>query len=431
MRRVVVSKVAIGGLFLASLLGYSHVASAKPPTAQQKKAATEAFKQCRDQEQYGDATACWRAWLEKHRSAGGEAELMVAEERVAKKSGDPGVDKPKKKRATKKDEPKEGEAAAEQEPEEETEEEEEEAPVQAEAKVEVKPEAPPEPALPPANETLQLFPGSSHRYIISPGKAEGVAVGASYVVNDGSGNLKGYLKVFSTGPGGSEGASQPSELSLRLGEVDEGAAPVPKKTVGLSVMLHGSGAAGLMNDGSNYFETPAGGFLEYAIPGGFVGGGLSIGYELSGPIGWSESHLRLRGEFLAGLGGTGTKANAIPIELLFEKGFYLGKALTLYGALGPSYTIAIVETLPPPEPIEGNPITVQQLQANRLGGAVSAGLEVLLSPNVALRLEGNVRINMRPSGYTTSDGGPIYWNFHTRKDSYSMGGGRLGVIAKF
>ena len=41
MRRAVVQKVAIGGVMLASLLGYTSVASAKP-TPQQKKAATEA-----------------------------------------------------------------------------------------------------------------------------------------------------------------------------------------------------------------------------------------------------------------------------------------------------------------------------------------------------------------------------------------------------
>jgi hypothetical protein len=145
-----------------------------------------------------------------------------------------------------------------------------------------------------------------------------------------------------------------------------------------------------------------------------------------------ESHLRLRTEFLAGASGAvGTKATAIPIELLFEKGVYLGKRLTLYGALGPNVTIAILEVLPPDELIIGYPRTAQHLQATRFGAAVGAGLEILLSPNLGLRIEGNARINNKPSGYTTSDGGPIYWDFHKRSDSYSMVGGRFGAIGKF
>lgn len=51
-----------------------------------QKAATEAFRDCREMEKYGDATPCWKRWLEKHKASGSEAEVLVAEERVAKES---------------------------------------------------------------------------------------------------------------------------------------------------------------------------------------------------------------------------------------------------------------------------------------------------------------------------------------------------------
>jgi len=117
--------------------------------------------------------------------------------------------------------------------------------------------------------------------------------------------------------------------------------------------------------------------------------------------------------------------------LLVEKGFYVGRGLMLYGALGPNATLALVDVLPPDDPIPDKPVSVQHLQAVRFGGALNAGLEFLFSPNLAMRVEGNARINIPKTGYSTTDGGPIYWDFHKRSDSYSMVGGRLGMMAKF
>src|SRR5690606_31365669 len=54
-----------------------------------QKDATNAFRNCRDMEQFGDATPCWRLYLERHRSAGNEAEIMLAEERVARAPAEP------------------------------------------------------------------------------------------------------------------------------------------------------------------------------------------------------------------------------------------------------------------------------------------------------------------------------------------------------
>ena len=67
---------------------------AAPAAAQQRdeNAATEAFKACREQEKYGDTTSCWKAWLDKHRSAAHEAEVLYAEEKA--KQGEAPKDKP-------------------------------------------------------------------------------------------------------------------------------------------------------------------------------------------------------------------------------------------------------------------------------------------------------------------------------------------------
>ena len=73
---------------LFAVLGF-----AAPAAAQQDgKSASEGFKACREQEKYGDATSCWRAWLDKHKSTGHEAEVLYAEEKV--KQGGAAGDEP-------------------------------------------------------------------------------------------------------------------------------------------------------------------------------------------------------------------------------------------------------------------------------------------------------------------------------------------------
>ena len=72
------SKPLQGFCLFAALL-----AAARPAGAEENgKGASSAFKACREQEKYGDATSCWRAWLDKHRPTGHEAEVLYAEEKV-------------------------------------------------------------------------------------------------------------------------------------------------------------------------------------------------------------------------------------------------------------------------------------------------------------------------------------------------------------
>jgi outer membrane biosynthesis protein TonB len=87
-----------------------------------QKAATEAFRACHEMEDYGDATPCWKRWLEKYKNVGGEAEVMLAEERAGNKKPAPKKEeaeppKPEPPPAEPKEEPKKEEAAAETEAE--------------------------------------------------------------------------------------------------------------------------------------------------------------------------------------------------------------------------------------------------------------------------------------------------------------------------
>jgi hypothetical protein len=88
-----VSRTLSHALWIPCLVG-AIAGWAAPASAQQKgkNAAAEAFKACREQEKYGDATSCWKGWLDKHRSAAHEAEVLYAEEKV--KDGEAPQDKP-------------------------------------------------------------------------------------------------------------------------------------------------------------------------------------------------------------------------------------------------------------------------------------------------------------------------------------------------
>lgn len=56
------------------------VATPAPPSAEARAAATRDFSMCREMQKEGNATACWKVWLKKHRADGSEAEIAYAEE---------------------------------------------------------------------------------------------------------------------------------------------------------------------------------------------------------------------------------------------------------------------------------------------------------------------------------------------------------------
>jgi hypothetical protein len=419
MRLAVVYQAAIGGFIAAAAVCLATTASAKP-TRKESANASAAFKECRDKEKNGPAADCWRAWLTKYRDKGSEAEVIVAEEHSGRaedtakpnESSD-GADKVKKEK---------------------------DKGVAAEASVSVsastKTVAAPTQA-PPAGFKLGISNvGSSVTYSMAPGRAEGFRVGSSLIVKDENGRRAALLKVQRLGPGGAEGTQQPSGLALRLGSAQQGTDLVAYRMLGLSAMLYPTVGVLIpaLSTGSTWVERKElrpGSYLQFKLPQAYLGGGASIGYDVSPLLRWPESNVRLRGEYLAGLYGVGTRVRAWTFELSFEKGFYLAKALELYAGLGPTATLATVDVLPPDIQIPGKPNSVQTLRAFRIGGAAYVGAEALVHPHIAIRLEGLIRVNVPTEGYNSADGGPVFWDFHARKDSFSMGGGRLGVIGMF
>jgi hypothetical protein len=427
MQRAVVYRTALGSLLSAAAVCFVTTATAKPK-AKHSEAATEAFKQCREKEKQGPAPRCWQAWLEFYRDKGTEAEVIVAEDHSKQAAATPSSSAPAKPA------PKPAAEPAPEEPEQTTAEE----PAEASASVSVTPapEPPPAPAEPPPPPVTYKLGAAEGVYGTAAGKAEGLRVGSSFIVQDANGKRTALLKVERLGPGGAEGAEQATELKLRLGQADNGADLVPLKMIGLSAMLGPSLGILLpgLSTGNTWFprdQLRANTYLQFKLPQVYVGAGLSVGYDVSGLISLSESNVRLRGEYLSGMNGIGTRAKAVALDLTFEKGFDVAKMLQVYGGLGPTLTIATVETLPPDIQIPDQPNSAQTLKAYRFGVAANVGLEALVHPNVGMRLEGFLRGNVPTEGYISADGGPVYWDFHKRKDSFSMVGVRLGVIGMF
>jgi hypothetical protein len=316
---------------------------AAPASAQKaKKAATEAFKACREQEKFGEATSCWRAWLEKHKSAAQEAEVLYAEEKV-----------------------KQGESAKEE----------------------------PEPESKAA-----------------ASEAEGAAPAAP-----------------AEKEGTEAGESAEAEASLEDLSDDDGAPAKPG--IGLSVILHGTAALFIMNEGEHRFALSPTQAATYNVPGFGYGGGLSVGYSLAKLLKMQHTHVRVGAERLVGT-GDGTSVAVTNAELVFEKGFALGSKLIVYVALGPSLTIGQVNVVPAEVPVPNQTDRTQEISTTRFGGTARVGLELPLSARLFARLEVAGRVNTK-GFYEPADGNVIFWDFEKRKDSFSSVGGRLGVGVTF
>ncbi len=303
---------------LAALAGLSGQAGAQ----EAKKAASDAFNACREQEKYGDAASCWRAWMDKHKPAADEAEVLYAE---AKVKGAPAA---KRSAATESDD------------------------------------------------------GEGRRAL---------EVEADRDASD---------------------KSAPAESGI-----------------GLSLIVHGTAVLFFLNEADQRFELSQGQAATYSVPSFGYGGGLSVGYALDKPLKWPNTHLRLGAERLVGE-GDGTGATVTNVDLAFEKGLPIARRLKLYFAAGPSLTRAELKLVPPPVLVPNQTRDVQEIASTRFGGTARIGVELALGSRVGVRLEATVRVNTR-GFYQPDEGDVIYWDFAQRRDSFSSGGGRFGVIAWF
>ncbi len=265
--------------------------------------------------------------------------------------------------------------------------------------------------------------GNTEAPAISLGKEESLKVGQGFVANDPNGERLGYFKVVRVGPGGSAGESEPSELNLRMGTATEGMQLREYHVWGLELSAHAAFEALVLDSAQHYVLVSGNEYATYKLPTIAFGGGGSIGYDLSGLLSSTETRLRLRLEYLSGT-GTGTSATVMPIDLSFEKGFYLGKGLNFFLGVGPTLSLVSLKVALPLL-VAGQPVVTEDLSAKRFGGELDAGLDVLLSPRLALRFTGIFRYNLG-SSYSIDGVSGNPWA-DTLRDSFSTLGLNAGL----
>jgi hypothetical protein len=266
--------------------------------------------------------------------------------------------------------------------------------------------------------TPLLF-GADQNPAVALGSEEGLKVGNAFVATGPSGERLGYFKVVRVGPGGAAGQAQPSQLNLRLGTATEGMQLREYRVWGLELSAHGSVEL-LVADSQQHYLPLGTGYAVYKLPSLVAGGGGSLGFDMSRLLSSTETRLRLRAEYLAGT-GTGINATVLPIDLSFEKGFYLGKGLNFFLGLGPTLSLVSVKVA---APTAAAGLPSYALSAKRFGGELDTGLDILFSPRVALRFAGIFRYNLG-SSYSSADGFDL--SADGAHDSFSTLGLNVGL----
>ena len=100
---------------------------------------------------------------------------------------------------------------------------------------------------------------------VSLGSEESLKIGDAFVAKGPNGERLGYFKVVRVGPGGKAGESQPSELSLRLGDATEGMSLSEYHLWGLELSAYGSGEALVLNSAQHYVPLAMGVYATYAV----------------------------------------------------------------------------------------------------------------------------------------------------------------------
>lgn len=118
----------------------------------------------------------------------------------------------------------------------------------------------------------------------------------------------------------------------------------------------------------------------------------------------------------------------VPIDLWFEKGFYLGPIATFVGALGPTVQFTNLTVAAP----AGWPTFPSDLHlsATQYGAALRFGLDFYLSPDWTFRTQLFGRIPMNSASYTESDNKPMQ-GFDRRSDLNATFGLNLGLTYAF
>ncbi len=262
---------------------------------------------------------------------------------------------------------------------------------------------------------------------ISLGHDEGLKVGYAFQALDPQGERLAFYKVTDVGAGGEKGESDPSSLSLRAGDAPVGARLDEYPQLGLVITPFGTAGFVGLNSAPTVLQV-GGQTVQYTLPSFVVGGGADFGWELSGLLGWTETYARVSGAFMAG-SGAGTQGTFVPIDLWFEKGFYLGKLLTFETALGPTLQIVNLTVVTPSPGSTALPKDLH-LSATQYGAAARAGLDLYLGPDWGARAEIFARVPLTAASYSEKDNQPMA-GFDQRSDHYATLGLNIGITRGF
>ena len=264
--------------------------------------------------------------------------------------------------------------------------------------------------------------------VVALGREEGVKVGYAFQIVDEGGERIAFYKVTDVGAGGERGDQEPSTLTPRSGEAPEGAKLEEYPQMGLVLtpfaavaLMTGNFGATTLRDGTRT--------VAFSLPSIVVGGGANFGWDLSPLLGWTEAYGRVDGGAFVG-SGPGTQALIIPIDLWFEKGFYLGNIITLVTALGPAMQIAKLTVLTPSPGWPRLPSDLH-LSTTQYGAAARLGLDFYLGPDWGLRTETFARLPFTAASYSEGDNKPIPLPFMARSDQLVTLGLNLGVTKEF
>lgn len=253
---------------------------------------------------------------------------------------------------------------------------------------------------------------------VNLGAEEGVKVGYGFEIRGADGERVAYAKITNVGPGGEAAAQFPSALAVRSGEVPEGAKLDEYPQIGLVLQPYGSFA--LLT--YSYGATVIGGTRVYQPPTLVVGGGATVGYDVSSLIGWSETFFKVGGAFYVGSGDKMSTTH-VPIELAFEKGVYVGRRLTAFASVGGVFQLNSVKFDDATAPLE--------LSSTTIGPSARAGLDVMLHPDWTLRIEGMARVPVTTGTYEEANGKKIPPEVLRREDHFATLGANLGVARTF
>lgn len=265
-----------------------------------------------------------------------------------------------------------------------------------------------------------LLPGDVPSFAL--GRAEGVKVGWGFEVKDAAGKRLAYYKVTRRGAGGPGGAAEPSTLNLRMGQSSAGATVYEVPQIGLGIRPTAEVAALVGNSGKTYVATTYAGapiFLTYQLPQVVFGGGIAVDYDLSSLLSVPELRVVAQAGVLYGVQKRLT-AMMIPIDLRVEKGFYLGKRLSMVIGVGGSVTQATLDAKA--SSWGGVP---GKFTAMVFGPTARWGFDLALSPSVSLGFGGFGRFNVTKSEYKVTDLALI--DFARRKDTWSAVGASLSL----